>query len=199
VELVYGLAGEREETLAANAENLGRLAPAGKIRGIIARRLVPVPGTPLSKRDDLKEMEGLEGHMEMLARELNLQAQRTLAAPGHLIRDVFPYRFLNGVVMARNLGVNGLELKVHGVSEHNLLQDVRITSVGNGEMEAVAQPLIPKTVSREILRLVPDMTEERIDQFMRSRPEREEDFYQLFEERDLARSAASYFEFKASE
>jgi hypothetical protein len=69
----------------------------------------------------------------------------------------------------------------------------------NAGLEALTQPLAPKTVSRELLRLIPEMTEERIDQFMRSRPEQSEQFYQLFDNPVVARKAASYFEFKAEQ
>lgn len=199
IEIVYGLAGEREETLEINMTNLREMAGAGKIRGVVARNLVPVPGTPISKRDDLVQLDGLNRHLESLRDKVNLAAERCLTEPGRLIRDVYPYRAVDGSALARKVGVNAVELKVHGISEINVLQDVRITSVGNGELVAVAQPLIPKTVSRDILRLVPEMTEERIDVFMRSRPERAEDFYQLFDQRKTAATAASYFEFKATE
>lgn len=199
VELVYGLAGEREETLDINLANLRELSDSGRIRGVLARNLVPVPGTPISKRDDLIRLEGLDEHLRILGEEINQTARQALAEPGRLIRDVFPYRVVDEWAAAKKIGVNPVELRVHGAPEINSLQDVRITSVGNGELEAVAQPLIPKTVSREILRLVPSMTEEIIDQFMRQRPQEAEDFYHLFDEPATARVAAAYFDFSAGE
>jgi radical SAM superfamily enzyme with C-terminal helix-hairpin-helix motif len=199
IELVYGLAGEREETMEINISNLRELAEGGKIRGVVARSLVPIPGTPISKRDDLVDLEGLDAHMNALGEEINQLAGRALAEPGRLIRDVFPYKVVENWAAAKKIGVNPVELRVHGATEINAIQDVRITSVGNGGLEAVSQPLVPKTVSRDILRLVPSMTEEIIDQFMRQRPQQAEDFYHLFDEPQIARMAASYFDFGAGD
>lgn len=196
IELVYGLAGEGENTLELNLNNLKEFASKGLIRGVIVRKQASLPGTTISKRDDIVELEDFDKHMEILQEEVNRVAGGNLAAPGQLIRDVYPYRVQDGSAVAKKVGINPLDLLVHGVSQVNVLQDVRITSVDGDGMEAVAQPLIPKTVSREILRLVPEMTEERIDRFMQSRPGKAEDFYKLFEEPAFGRRAASYFDFK---
>jgi len=198
IELVYGLPGERQRSLDANLRSLRELANAGLIRGVIARPVVALPGTPVSKRDDLARTEGMENHLKEL-QMVNRTAEARLVEPGQLVREVYTYKALNGSAMAKKVGVNPLDILVHGVSQVSLVQDIRITPSMNAGLEALAQPLAPKTVSRELLRLIPDMTEERIDQFMRSRPEQSEQFCQLFDDPVAARRAASYFEFKADQ
>jgi len=195
IELVYGLPGERQRSLDVNLRNLRELADAGLIRGVIARPLFPIPGTPVSKREDLPKTEGLESHLKEL-QAVNRAAEARLIQPGQLVREVYTYRILGGLAMAKKVGVNGLEVRIHGSSQANIVQDVRITSAMSAGLEALTQPLTPKTVSRELLRLIPEMTDDRIDRFMRSRPEQSEQFYQLFDDPAAARRAASFFEFK---
>ncbi len=199
IELVYGLPGEREETLTLNLQNLRDMTHAGSIRGVTARVLVPLPGTTAAKREDLKEPESLRPHLQELAAKVNRVATGMMVVPGQLLREVFPYRPVNGSALARKVGLNALDVLIHGLSQMNVAQDVRVTAASGERVEAVLQPLAPKTVSREILRLLPEMTEERIDQFMRSRPEEIEGFTRLFDDPLAARKAASFFDFKSQE
>jgi radical SAM superfamily enzyme with C-terminal helix-hairpin-helix motif len=196
IELVYGLAGETQETLDVNLEAMRDLASEGLVRGVVARELVPVPGTTIAKRDDLEEQEGLQNHLESLENEINRPLNGKLAPPGQLVRDVYTYRTVEDSTAAIKVGVNAPGFLIYGSPKLNALQDVRVTGANEGNLEALTQPLIPKTVSRDVLRLIPEMSEERIDDFMRVRPENELDFYQLFEQPSVGRRAASYFEFE---
>ena len=196
VELVYGLAAENEETATRNLEQLSEMAERGLIRGVTARRLVPVPGTPIYKRDDIAQIPDLEGHMNALRERVNSTCESKLARPGELIDNVFAYASLDGSSLAQTVGINPVHLVVYGSSDGKSSQDVRVTGFSDSRLEAVVQPLEPRTVSRDILRLLPGMTEDRIDMFMKFRPEREDEFLQLFEDPVEGRRAASFFEFK---
>ncbi len=196
VELVYGLAGESQETIEINEERIRELASQKLIRGAVARRLVPIPGTTIAKRDDLEELEDLDQHLEVLRNDINAPLKSGLASPGQLLKDIYAMRSLDTAVQATKVGINSPSLLVHGAAKVGQLQDVRVTEPNNGRLEALSHPLTPKTVSRDLLRMIPGMSEEDINAFMQMRPENEAEFQEIFEDPSIGRRAASYFEFE---
>ena len=196
VEVVYGLAAETEETTSKNLEQLVDMAERGLIRGVVARRLVPIPGTPLYKREDIGKLQNLDAHMDALRKRVNAVCERRLAEPGELITNVFTYGSLDGSALGQTVGVNPVHLVVHGPTDGRAGRDVRVTGFSDSRLQTVIQPLEPRIVSRGLLRLLPGMTEDRIDAFMKLRPEKEDEFLQLFDDPAEGRKIASFFEFK---
>lgn len=174
INLVHGLAGEREETYSHNRSFLARVLDAGlQVRRVNIRQVMAFPGTEMS--DTGAEIANQhKKQFKQYKREIRETFDRPMlervAPVGTVLRDVHLEYHERGSTFGRELGTYPLLVGIPG--EHPLGSSIDIVVTGHGyrSVSGVAYPLDINACSLEELRAIPGIGSDRAASIVLDRP-----------------------------
>ena len=174
INLVHGLAGEREETFEHNKRFLQRVYDEGlMLRRINIRQVMAFAGTEMSdtgaevahdhktqfKRYKQEVREGIDRPM-----------LRRVAPPGTVLPDVHLEYHEGGKTFGRQLGTYPLLVAVPGERELGTTMDVALVDYGYRSVTGVPHPLDPNTASMDELTALPGVGRSTAGDIVVNRP-----------------------------
>ncbi|RCU46323.1 radical SAM protein [Haloplanus salinus] len=174
INLVHGLAGEREETFEHNKRFLQRVYDEGlMLRRINIRQVMAFAGTEMSDTG----AEVAHDHKTQFKRykrevreEIDRPMLRRVAPPGTVLPDVHLEYHEGGKTFGRQLGTYPLLVAVPGERELGTTMDVALVDYGYRSVTGVPHPLDPNTASMDELTALPGVGRSTAGDIVVNRP-----------------------------
>jgi len=174
INLVHGLAGEREETFEHNKRFLQRVYDEGlMLRRINIRQVMAFAGTEMSDtgaevaRDHKKQFKR---YKQAVREEIDRPMLRRVAPPGTVLPDVHLEYHEGGKTFGRQLGTYPLLVAVPGERELGTTMDVALVDYGYRSVTGVPHPLDPNTASMDELTALPGVGRSTAGDIVVNRP-----------------------------
>ncbi|AXG09910.1 radical SAM protein [Haloplanus rubicundus] len=174
INLVHGLAGEREETFAHNKRFLQRVYDEGlMLRRINIRQVMAFAGTEMSDtgaevaHDHKKQFKRYKREVR---EEIDQPMLRRVAPPGTVLPDVHLEYHEGGKTFGRQLGTYPLLVAVPGERELGATMDVALVDYGYRSVTGVPHPLDPNTASMDELTALPGVGRSTAGDIVVNRP-----------------------------
>ena len=174
INLVHGLAGEREETFDHNKRFLQQVYDEGlMLRRINIRQVMAFAGTEMSDtgadiaRDHKKQFKTYKREVR---EEVDQPMLRRVAPPGTVLPDVHMEYHEGGKTFGRQLGTYPLLVAVPGERELGTTMDVALVDHGYRSVTGVPHPLDPNTASMDELTALPGVGRSTAGDIVVNRP-----------------------------
>ncbi|AXG06492.1 radical SAM protein [Haloplanus rubicundus] len=174
INLVHGLAGEREETFAHNKRFLQCVYDEGlMLRRINIRQVMAFAGTEMSDtgaevaHDHKKQFKRYKREVR---EEIDQPMLRRVAPPGTVLPDVHLEYHEGGKTFGRQLGTYPLLVAVPGERELGATMDVALVDYGYRSVTGVPHPLDPNTASMDELTALPGVGRSTAGDIVVNRP-----------------------------
>jgi radical SAM superfamily enzyme with C-terminal helix-hairpin-helix motif len=174
INLVHGLAGEREETFEHNKRFLQRVYDEGlMLRRINIRQVMAFAGTEMSDtgaevaHDHKKQFKR---YKQAVREEIDRPMLRRVAPPGTVLPDVHLEYHEGGKTFGRQLGTYPLLVAVPGERELGTTMDVALVDYGYRSVTGVPHPLDPNTASMDELIALPGVGRSTAGDIVVNRP-----------------------------
>jgi radical SAM superfamily enzyme with C-terminal helix-hairpin-helix motif len=174
INLVHGLAGEREETFDHNKRFLQQVYDEGlMLRRINIRQVMAFAGTEMSDtgadiaRDHKKQFKTYKREVR---EEVDQPMLRRVAPPGTVLPDVHMEYHEGGKTFGRQLGTYPLLVAVPGERELGTTMDVALVDHGYRSVTGVPHPLDPNTASMDELTAIPGVGRSTAGDIVVNRP-----------------------------
>jgi radical SAM superfamily enzyme with C-terminal helix-hairpin-helix motif len=174
INLVHGLAGEREETFEHNKRFLKRVYDEGlMLRRINIRQVMAFAGTEMSDtgaeiaHDHKKQFKRYKREVR---EEVDQPMLRRVAPPGTVLPDVHLEYHEGGKTFGRQLGTYPLLVAVPGERELGTTMDVALVDYGYRSVTGVPHPLDPNTASMDELTALPGVGRSTAGDIVVNRP-----------------------------
>ena len=174
INLLHGLAGEREETYEMNKEFLHRVYDAGlSLRRVNIRQVMAFAGTKMNETgtaiaDDHKKL--FKRYKREVREEIDNPMLQRVAPVGTLLPDVHLEYHQEGTTFGRQLGTYPLLVGIPG--EHTLGKtvDIAVTDHGYRSVSGVPAPLDLNAASMDELAALPGLGKQRAGTLVVNRP-----------------------------
>jgi len=174
INLVHGLAGEREETFAHNKRFLRDVFDAGlMLRRINIRQVMAFAGTEMGDtgadiaRDHKKQFKR---YKQEVREEIDQPMLRRVAPPGTVLPDVHLEYHEGGKTFGRQLGTYPLLVAVPGERELGTTMDVALVDHGYRSVTGVPHPLDLNAASMDELTALPGVGRSTAGDIVVNRP-----------------------------
>jgi radical SAM superfamily enzyme with C-terminal helix-hairpin-helix motif len=174
INLVHGLAGEREETFEHNKRFLQRVYDEGlMLRRINIRQVMAFAGTEMSDtgadiaRDHKKQFKRYKREVR---EEIDQPMLRRVAPPGTVLPDVHLEYHEGGKTFGRQLGTYPLLVAVPGERELGTTMDVALVDHGYRSVTGVPHPLDLNAASMDELAALPGVGQSTAGDIVVNRP-----------------------------
>ena len=174
INLVHGLAGEREETFEHNRQFLQRVMDEGLLlRRVNIRQVMAFPGTEMSDtgaeiaHDHKKQFKR---YKREIREEIDNPMLRRVAPPGTVLPDVYLEYHEDGTTFGRQLGTYPLLVGVPGERELGQAIDVAVVDWGYRSVTAVPYPLDVNSATMAELTAIPGIGKSTAGDIVVGRP-----------------------------
>ena len=174
INLVHGLAGEREETFEHNRRFLQRVMDEGLLlRRVNIRQVMAFPGTEMSDtgaeiaHDHKKQFKR---YKREIREEIDNPMLQRVAPPGTVLPDVHLEYHEDGTTFGRQLGTYPLLVGVPGERELGQAIDVAVVDWGYRSVTAVPYPLDVNSASMAELTAIPGIGKSTAGDIVVGRP-----------------------------
>ena len=174
INLVHGLAGEREETYEHNERFLRRLYDHGLlVRRVNIRQVMAFPGTEMGETGSqiAKEHKPLfKRYKRRVREEVDNPMLKRLAPPGTVLPDVHLEYHKDGKTFGRQLGTYPLLVGIPGERPLGSVLDVAVVDHGYRSVTGVPYPLDANAATMAELRALPGVGRDRAGDIVVNRP-----------------------------
>jgi radical SAM superfamily enzyme with C-terminal helix-hairpin-helix motif len=174
INLVHGLAGEREETYEHNREFLRRVMEEGLLlRRINIRQVMAFAGTEMAETgaDIAREHKRqFKQYKREIREEIDRPMLRRVAPPGTVLPDVHLEYHRDGRTFGRQLGTYPLLVAVPGERPLGETVDAAVVDYGYRSVTAVPHPLDVNAASMDELTAIPGVGRQRAGDIVVGRP-----------------------------
>jgi radical SAM superfamily enzyme with C-terminal helix-hairpin-helix motif len=174
INLVHGLAGEREETYEHNRAFLRRVMDEGlMLRRINIRQVMAFAGTEMAETgaDVAKEhKKQFKQYKREIREEIDRPMLRRVAPPGTVLGDVHLEYHRDGRTFGRQLGTYPLLVAVPGERPLGETVDAAVVDYGYRSVTAVPHPLDVNAASMDELTAIPGVGRQRAGDIVVGRP-----------------------------
>jgi radical SAM superfamily enzyme with C-terminal helix-hairpin-helix motif len=174
INLVHGLAGEREQTFEHNKRFLRDVYDEGlMLRRINIRQVMAFAGTEMSDtgadiaRDHKKQFKRYKREVR---EEIDQPMLRRVVPPGTVLPDIHLEYHEGGKTFGRQLGTYPLLVAVPGERELGTTMDVAVVDHGYRSVTGVPHPLDPNTASMDELTVLPGVGRSTAGDIVVNRP-----------------------------
>ncbi|MFW5937796.1 MAG: radical SAM protein [Halanaeroarchaeum sp.] len=174
INLVHGLAGEREETFEHNRRFLERILEADLlVRRINIRQVMAFEGTEMAETgaqlaDDHKRL--FKRYKSTVRETIDNPMLQRVAPVGTVLEDVHLEYHDSGTTFGRQLGTYPLLVGIPGERELGTVTDVAITGHGYRSVSGVPYPLSVETASMDELTAIPGVGKRTAGDVIVNRP-----------------------------
>ena len=174
INLVHGLAGEREETFAHNRRFLDRVLEEGLLlRRVNIRQVMAFEGTEMAETGaDLarKHKKRFKQYKREVREDVDRPMLRRVAPPGTVLPDVHLEYHRDGKTFGRQVGTYPLLVGITGERPLGRTVDVAVVDYGYRSVTGVPYPLDPNAASMDELQAVPGVGADRAGNVVVGRP-----------------------------
>ncbi|MFB6168614.1 MAG: radical SAM protein [Haloferacaceae archaeon] len=174
INLVHGLAGEREETFEHNRAFLDSVLDAGLLlRRVNIRQVMAFEGTEMAETGASlarKHKKRFKRYKRAVREEVDRPMLERVAPPGTVLPDVHTEYHEDGRTFGRQLGTYSLLVAVPGERELGETMDVAVVDWGYRSVTGVPYPLDLNAASLDELRAIPGIGQDRAADLVVGRP-----------------------------
>jgi len=174
INLVHGLAGEREETYEHNERFLKRVYDEGLlVRRVNVRQVMAFPGTEMSETGAQiarEHKKRFKPYKRRIREEIDNPMLKRLAPPGTVLPDVHLEYHRDGKTFGRQLGTYPLLVGIPGERPLGAVVDVAVVDHGYRSVTGVPYPLDANAASMAELRALPGVGRNRAGDIVVNRP-----------------------------
>ena len=174
INLVHGLAGEREETYEHNERFLRRIYDEGLlVRRVNVRQVMAFPGTEMGETGAQiakEHKERFKPYKRRIREEFDNPMLKRLAPPGTVLPDVHLEYHRDGKTFGRQLGTYPLLVGIPGERPLGSVLDVAVVDHGYRSVTGVPYPLDANGASMAELRALPGVGRDRAGDIVVNRP-----------------------------
>jgi len=174
INLVHGLAGEREETYEHNERFLQRILDADLlVRRVNVRQVMAFPGTEMSATGAQiarEHKQRFKPYKRRIREQFDNPMLQRLAPPGTVLPDVHLEYHRDGRTFGRQLGTYPLLVGIPGERPIGTVLDVAVVDHGYRSVTGVPHPLDANAATMDELRALPGVGRDRAGDVVVNRP-----------------------------